>query len=504
VKLHKNARTTPAIRRELRESTLPVADLARRYGLSKTTVRKWRRREDGADRSHCPHRLQTTLSVPQEVIVVALRRTLQLPLDDLLAVTRELIHPGVSRSGLDRCLRRHGVSDLKALIRQAEGPGASTKVFRECEPGFLHVDVKTLPEMLDEDTRRYVFVAVDRATRWVFVELLPTQSAHDAHGFLERLLKAAPFKISTVLTNDGKLFTTRSYGDGERAPSGEHPFEQLCAHYHIAHRLVKPAPPQTNWVVDGFKGRIGEVLTTRHLRSGEPLQDTLTRYASLYNHHIPQRTLGGLSPVQALEQWHQKKPVLFNAAAKNLPGPGAQRPTMSNSTQITASCLGRRLTSSATPIAKAMERLKSRGGFGLTSLPGIHSVPWPLAAPQADTALDGEVMLPTPTGNGATMTIMPPGGLEAAPIKPGNLLDLIHQPPQIDLRDAYDPGTSSLAELDEKRRELQYRKDWLEALLAVTQDEIATFDEARKQRLLKDGLTTPSSAPAPNSVAPDH
>jgi len=42
--------------------------------------------------------------------VVALRGTLLLPLDDLLAVTREFIHPEVSRSGLDRCLRRHGVS----------------------------------------------------------------------------------------------------------------------------------------------------------------------------------------------------------------------------------------------------------------------------------------------------------------------------------------------------------------------------------------------------------
>ena len=113
VNLHKNARTTPAIRRELRESPLSIAELARRYGLSKPTVRKWRRRADTADRSHCPQRLQTTLSAPQEAIVVALRQTLLLPLDDLLAVTREFVCEGVSRSGLDRCLRRHGVSDRR-------------------------------------------------------------------------------------------------------------------------------------------------------------------------------------------------------------------------------------------------------------------------------------------------------------------------------------------------------------------------------------------------------
>ena len=55
-------------------------------------------------------------------MVVELRKTLLLPLDDLLVVTREFIHPEVSRSGLDRCLRRHGVSDLKALCPRKKVP----------------------------------------------------------------------------------------------------------------------------------------------------------------------------------------------------------------------------------------------------------------------------------------------------------------------------------------------------------------------------------------------
>lgn len=114
VNLHKNARTTPAIRRELRESTLPIAELARRSNLSKPTMRKRRGR---ADRFHCPHRLQTTLSAPQEAIAVALRRSLLLPLDDLLAVVRQFVCEGVSRSGLDRCPQRAlgHISPVEAL-----------------------------------------------------------------------------------------------------------------------------------------------------------------------------------------------------------------------------------------------------------------------------------------------------------------------------------------------------------------------------------------------------
>ncbi|CAD7855326.1 MAG: Mobile element protein, partial [Olavius algarvensis Gamma 1 endosymbiont] len=64
--------------------------------------------------SHTPHRLQTTLTPAQEVVVVELRKTLLLPLDALLVVTRVFIHPEASRSALDRCLRRHGVANLKA------------------------------------------------------------------------------------------------------------------------------------------------------------------------------------------------------------------------------------------------------------------------------------------------------------------------------------------------------------------------------------------------------
>jgi hypothetical protein len=57
--------------------------------------------------------LQTTLAPAQEAVAIALRKTLLVSLDDLLAVVREFLNPDVSRSGLDRCLRRHGVGNLR-------------------------------------------------------------------------------------------------------------------------------------------------------------------------------------------------------------------------------------------------------------------------------------------------------------------------------------------------------------------------------------------------------
>ena len=130
-KVHPQARTTPQTRQEIHASEAPLTELAKRYNISVATTRKWQGREDMQDRSHRPHRLSTTLSPAQEAQVIELRCTLLLSLDDLVAVTREFINPDVSRSGMDRCLRRHGVSILKNLIPAVQAQAASKKTLKD-------------------------------------------------------------------------------------------------------------------------------------------------------------------------------------------------------------------------------------------------------------------------------------------------------------------------------------------------------------------------------------
>ena len=151
------------MRAEIAASSEPVSKLARRYHVTAATIRKWQSRTDFQDRSPTAHHLQTTLTPAQETIVVHLRKTLRLSLDDLLAVTREFLCPGVSRSGLDRCLRRHGVGNVRT--RQPVAEKAPHAAFKSYLPGYLHMDIKYLPQMADETSRRYLFVAIDRATR---------------------------------------------------------------------------------------------------------------------------------------------------------------------------------------------------------------------------------------------------------------------------------------------------------------------------------------------------
>ncbi len=180
IRLHKNATTTPARRAYIQSSSASVAQLARELGVSEDTIRRWRGRESVEDRSHSAQRLQTTLSPGQEAVVVALRQTLGLPLDDLLVVTREFVCAQATRSGLHRLLKRRGLSRLPPEAKTQ----TPAKPFKAYEPGYLHLDVKYLPQLADETERRYLFVAIDRATRWVFIQLAPAKSAAAAKGFL--------------------------------------------------------------------------------------------------------------------------------------------------------------------------------------------------------------------------------------------------------------------------------------------------------------------------------
>ena len=115
IALHKNARTTPAVRAEIAARNETASVLAQRSSITEQTVNKWKQCDAFANRSHTAHHLQTVLTPAQETVAVHRRRTLMLPLDDLLAVTREFSCRHVSGSGLDRRLRRHGTGNLNAL-----------------------------------------------------------------------------------------------------------------------------------------------------------------------------------------------------------------------------------------------------------------------------------------------------------------------------------------------------------------------------------------------------
>lgn len=129
----------------------------------------------------------------------------------------------------------------------------------------MHIDIKHLTQMPGEEQKRYLYVAIDRATRWVYLEVRGSQSAKDARAFMNQVETKALFKIQMVLTYNRKSFTDRFTRAGERKPGGRHSFDQECLAHGIDHRLIKPGRPQTNGMVERFNGRISDVLATRRI-----------------------------------------------------------------------------------------------------------------------------------------------------------------------------------------------------------------------------------------------
>ncbi len=358
--VHPMARTTPRTRAEIHDSPASVAELAHAYNISRSTARKWRNRDDLLDRSHKAHQLHTTLSPAQELIVMEIRRLCLLPLDDLVAVTKQFINADASRSGVSRLLRREGLSKLSDLEPRVEGEETSRKTFKDYEPGFVHIDIKYLPKMPDEAQHSYLFVAIDRATRWVFMRIYADQTEGSAVDFLRRVHEAAAFKITKLLTDNGTQFTDRFTSKNKQA-SGRHSFDRQCKALEIEHRLSPPRRPQTNGMVERFNGRISEVIKQTRFASAAELASTLNNYWQAYNHHIPQRALGHVSPIDSLKNWHQKKPELFRKRIYKQAELDRYRDT------LVPSHLDRRRTM-ATRLGEKLRELRKQRGLTLDKL----------------------------------------------------------------------------------------------------------------------------------------
>jgi transposase InsO family protein len=257
LKLHANATTTPRTRAYIQQSDASNTALGRQFGIHSRTVARWKSRQDVADRSTRPQRLATTMTAWEEGLIVELRRSLALPLDDILEAMRRCLNPKLSRSGIHRCLQRHGLS---ARLTPPQTPAIAFQT--DAPAGFIHIDVKYLPPL--NRRRSYAYVAIDRATRFVYLEILPDRRATTAAGFLARFLDNFPLEVHTILTDNGSEFTDRFAVDKKAKPqdrpSGHHPFDRICTERAITHRLTQPFRPQTNGMVERFNRRLGEHL----------------------------------------------------------------------------------------------------------------------------------------------------------------------------------------------------------------------------------------------------
>jgi transposase InsO family protein len=318
--LHGSARTTPRIRAELQAAQAPARVLAARYGLNPKTVAKWRKRTTTADAPMGPRRPRSTvLAEAEEAIVVEFRRRTLLPLDDVLGCLRETI-PRLSRSALHRCLVRHGISRLP----EGEEKASKRRRFAETTLGYVHIDVC---ELRLSEGKLFMFLAIDRVTKFVHVAFLDANTKLNGAAFLREVIRAFPYRIHTVLTDNGVAFAPNA---STRWDLSRHIFDRVCDEHGIEHKLTKPYHPWTNGQAERMNRTVKEAtIKAFHYPGLEALKAHVLAFVTAYNFGKHLKALRWRTPFQAICDAWTKDPSVFKIDPHHLiPGPytlGAQQ-----------------------------------------------------------------------------------------------------------------------------------------------------------------------------------
>ncbi|MCE9685127.1 transcriptional regulator [Shewanella sp. AS16] len=233
---HKNATTTPEMRSFIQTSDLSVSQLAKVLNISEATVRKWRKRDSVVNCPNTPHHLNTTLTPLEEYVVVGLRQQLKMTLDQLLQVTQTFINPHVSRSGLARCLKRHGMSKLNELAEAGtpekhfnllpvvQGSEMATYTLNsetlaktlalpaQDASTVVQVESLAIPAELDATDASSVLIGFDPISQWVYVDIYQDDNTTASNRYMAYVLKHGPFHLRKLLVRNYHTFLARFPG----------------------------------------------------------------------------------------------------------------------------------------------------------------------------------------------------------------------------------------------------------------------------------------------------
>ena len=242
----------------------------------------------------------TTLTLGQEALIVAFRRHTLRPLDDCLYALQATI-PQLTRSALHRCLQRHGINHRPEMT----GDKPQKKKFKSYPIGYFHIDIA---EVRTEEGQLQLFVAIDRTSKFAYAELHTEANKMIAAQFLRNLIAAVPYKLHTVLTDNGIQFTNRKRDQY----AFHHIFDRVCHEHGIDHRLTKTNHPWTNGQVERMNRTLKEATVRRYYyQTHQHLKEHLHTFQMAYNFAKRLKTLKGLTPHEYICQCWQKAPECF-------------------------------------------------------------------------------------------------------------------------------------------------------------------------------------------------
>ncbi len=296
-----------------RLSLLKYAD---KYGVTKAAIKyktnrqyiyRWKKRFDDSmeslrDRSRRPHH-HPNQHTPEEIKLIADMRRRN-PHAGLVIFWVKLMQRGYSRSmtGLYRFLKKQGF-----MAVHPPNPKYIPKPYEQMVyPGQrVQVDVKFVPSACLKNSKVigkkfFQYTAIDEYSRWRFVEASEEQNTYSSAQFVDHLVKAFPFPIECIQTDNGTEFTNRFTSHKDKPTLFQVHLEQ----HGIQHKLIRPYTPRHNGKVERSHRKDNERFYAPHqFYSFEDFAKQLKEYNRREYNHFPMRPLGWKTPNQVRKDY---------------------------------------------------------------------------------------------------------------------------------------------------------------------------------------------------------
>lgn len=306
---HFNAKTNLHYRSEICNSNLSNVDLAEMHKVSLNTISKWKNRDTFEDKSSRPLNIAYSLNQIEKAVVISTRKATWFSLNEIL----EMVFPENPKKMRSAVYRTFVLENINTKPQKEKD---KAKKFKEYDPGYIHLDVTYLPKI--NGIKYYLFVAIDRATRFLHYKIYDAKSAKNTLDFMMEFKELLPIKqITHILTDNGLEFTNKLIMSKKGNLCQKNSIlDTFCNENNIIHRLIKPFTPQTNGMVERVNGTIKQNTIKKHqYETLEEMNNDLINFLQTYNlyrlHGGLRRELNVKTPMEAIEKWYELKPEIF-------------------------------------------------------------------------------------------------------------------------------------------------------------------------------------------------
>jgi len=304
IHLHKNATTTPAQRAYIQNNPhLSVAALAKKTGVSKTTIRRWQSRMDVYDRPHTPKRIKTALAPIEEIKIIIGRMAFRAGLDDLHRIAESFFKVNCSRASLNRCLKRYQISRMSKLGRSVPFD------LKDYTGTYFYYNCFHLPSFPGDAPPVVLQTLLDCSFRTFHAQFstMTHTFISDHIQFISNYIQGFPLKVLGIIYNDPVRIGAEDTG----MKNPDTAIEQLCRTLGLSFFQMDDLHADT---INELNLRVNKIGNSPDLTKDPPPWETneaLAKQTHHYNIELPLGFLKQQTPYQAMKAHYTHFPNSF-------------------------------------------------------------------------------------------------------------------------------------------------------------------------------------------------